>query len=252
MNKFRLVALLFVLVSLSAVLTPASAESPTSVVIVTAALQKLEPYVHAFEQDGISLQELEAEAALMNGFSEEVVFLAQEMVNYQNELALTVNIGEISDISQTEVLLDNYPRLKSFFDLATAQSKETVSPNSEAEPLSSPHPCGNYAYPVPNYTPPWGGASSPNPRHALLSQGFNHTQSYACGGGNCSEWDFTRGRDYWGPYGYCSYPRFRDHGIIQSSTAYGIQLGEPNPEIFHYSWPYWNWGTYVLWWHNNF
>jgi len=38
---------------------------------------------------------------------------------------------------------------------------------------------------------------------------------------------------------------------MDGSTAYVIQYGEPNPEIASYSWPYWNWGAYVSWWHSS-
>ena len=84
--------------------------------------------------------------------------------------------------------------------------------------------------------------------------GFHHTTAYACGeyGKNCSETDFTRGKDYWGNYGHCDSPIFRDHGYIEGEGQYSIQCGEPNPEIHTYKWPYINWPIYVDWWHENY
>lgn len=120
---------------------------------------------------------------------------------------------------------------------------------------ADPTPCGNKDYPVPNYTPSWLPFSGyPNPGQTLINWGFHKTAGYACGQDplvTC-DYDYTRGRSYSGPYGVCSSPRFRDQGIVVSSTSFNIQYGEPNPEILSYSWPYWNWGVYVQWWHNNY
>ena len=77
--------------------------------------------------------------------------------------------------------------------------------------------------------------------------------SYACGAlYNCAN-DYTRDRSYYSNQGtgYCQYQRFRDQAIITGAYSAKIQYGEPNPEVTLYLWPYWNWGNYVQWWHNN-
>lgn len=94
--------------------------------------------------------------------------------------------------------------------------------------------------------------SSFGQRGSLESMGFHKTAGYACGANTeykCAT-DYTRPRDYNGPYGHCDSPRFRDQGQVVSGGK-RIQFGEPNPEIFSYQWPYWNWGSYVKWCHDN-
>lgn len=215
---------------------------------ITNELARLEPYIRYNADGAAPFQVFDADAARRDGFSEPVVQLAAEMVAYQNELYANATASASSEAAVVSV--DKYPRVKEFFDMATANTKEGVPLVEGTE--ASPPACGNWTYPVPNYSPPWGGFSSSNPGQALINMGFHKTASYACGGGSCSNVDYTRARGYQGPYGYCSSPRFRDHGRVWSATTGGIQYGEPNPEILGYSWPYWNWGAYVQWWHSNF
>ena len=121
--------------------------------------------------------------------------------------------------------------------------------------IAEPTPCGNKDNPVLNYTPSWLLFSGyPNPGQTPINRGFHKTAGYACVQDplvTC-DYDYTRDRSYSGPYGVCSPPRFRDQGIVVSSTSFNIQYGEPNPEILSYTWPYWNWGLYVQWWYTNY
>ena len=95
-----------------------------------------------------------------------------------------------------------------------------------------------------------------DPAGTLISWGFHRTAWYACGQlppYDCPN-DFTRDRGYYGPYGYCWSPCFRDQGRTAAGSSYfTIQYGEPNPEVYKGSWPswwpYWYWDAYVLWWH---
>ncbi|MEJ5310971.1 MAG: hypothetical protein WHX52_14500 [Anaerolineae bacterium] len=244
MNRFRWLLIVALLLGLWIFIDRETghAQAPTpDIDEITQALAALEPYISYNTQEGV--QVFDAKKALSNGFSNGIVFLAEEIVAFQNELAIAAQNDRAADITQFDVTLDQYPALARLFDSA-AQRR-----SGDNVPLGV-DPCGTYSNPVPSYTPSWNGFSASNPTTYLLSIGFHHTAPYACGYGNCSTSDFTRGRGYSGPYGYCSSPRFRDHGRIWSSTTGGIQYGEPNPEIHSYSWPYWYWGSYVAWWHS--
>lgn len=221
---------------------------------ITEQLSKLEPYIQYVSRED-KFQVFDAEAALEDGFSKEVVLLAQEMVAYQNELAKAAASKGVEDITQLNVTTEEYPRLTKFFQLASQQVEARKAPGAVSPMQQNCPACGNWDCPVPDYSPPRYGYSSSDPEQTLLNWGFHHTANYACGGGyspgSCAE-DYTRGRDYYGPYGHCSGIRFRDHGRVTGSTSFNIQYGEPNPEVFSYWWPYWNWGAYVRWWHSNF
>lgn len=245
---------LLVVVMLALQVLPVSARestqtSPGDINQIVADLALLEPYVHYVKIKGAQTQALDTEAALAAGFSSDVILLASEMIAYQNDLILA------KSKKSNPPKVEKYSKVEQFFNLATSNliGNENISSDLAvaAAPAAIPA-CGNWSYPVPNYTPAWYGYTASNPESRLLSIGFHHTAGYACGYGNCSTADFTRGRSYAGPYGTCSSPRFRDHGRITGSTSYSIQYGEPNPEIHSYSWPYWNWGAYVQWWHANY
>lgn len=253
-TKSKTLVYLLITVILTLQIVPASAQTTAQTVSgdvnqIVADLSLLEPYVHHVKVKGVQTQVLDTEAALAAGFSSEVILLANEMVTYQNDLVMAESKKSPSP------KVEKYPRVKQFFDLATSNltSGGNVSLDSvNVTAAASIPPCGNWTYPVPNYTPAWYNFTSSNPANTLKSLGFHNTASYACGYGNCSTADFTRGRSYTGPYGTCSSPRFRDHGRITGTTSFRIQYGEPNPEVLSYSWPYWNWGSYVQWWHANY
>jgi hypothetical protein len=244
--------LLLIALMLVIQVTPVSAHTPDQfppgdVNRIVTDLSLLEPYVHYVKVKGVQIQVLDTEAALAAGFSGEVILLANEMVAYQNDLMMTES--KKSHPPKAE----KYPKVKQFFDLATSNLKSSENvPKGLAVAAAAIPPCGNWSYPVPNYTPAWSSYTASNPANRLISIGFHNTAGYACGYANCSTADFTRGRSYAGPYGTCSSPRFRDHGRVTGSTSYSIQYGEPNPEVLAYSWPYWNWGSYVQWWHANY
>ena len=228
--------------------SPASAQTiPGDVNQIIADLSLLEPYVQYVKVKGVQVQMLDTEAALAAGFSNDVILLASEMVAYQNDLVVAASKKAHPPKAE------KYSKLSQFFDLATLNLTSSENSSSDlAFPTPPVNACGDWSHPVPNYTPARYSYTASNPESRLISIGFHHTASYACGGGNCSTTDFTRGRSYAGPYGTCSSPRFRDHGNIVGSTSYRIQYGEPNPEIGSYTWPYWNWGSYVSWWHNTY
>lgn len=202
-------------------------------------LRKIETYVHYVVRDGARIQVLDAAAALDVGVEAEIVALAADMISYQNDLVHSGTTARGDRAPKPS------PRLTAFLMLATSRARVAAEPDV----ATAVDPCGDWTHPVPNYSPAWVGSSTPNPEGTLLAWGFHHTASYACGYGNCSTSDFTRPRSYAGPYGTCASPRFRDHGRIWSATSVAVQYGEPNPEVLSYSWPYWDWGTYVQWWH---
>lgn len=251
MHKVRFV-LVFALLALlaSSPLTIASAQLGSDVDQINQELAALEPYVH-FANDGTST--LDARSARQDGFSEHTISLAEEIVAFHNELVEIEAASGVHDVERIKISLERYPRLREFFELASQESTAEKSSNGPS-PLGV-HACGTFSNPVPDYTPPrYTFGPYADPEGTLLSWGFHHTAWYACGQlppYDCPN-DFTRGRGYYGPYGYCSSPRFRDQGRTDGSPYFTIQYGEPNPEIYSYSWPYWYWDAYVFWWHQTY
>lgn len=224
-------------------------------------LMALEPYVQVSIHEGITVQTLDDESAIEAGFGEAAIRLARQMIDYQNALMRAAH--NQTDASSVVVAVEDFPEVKAFFDLMNSRATPVVPPAStsgdagnafaQAEPEAIVvNACGDWDHPVPSSTPMRYHYSSSSPASTLLNQGFHRTSSYACGFNNCSNYDFTKGRSYNGPYGTCSSPRFRDQGYITGSTQYWKQFGEPNPEILSYVWPYWNWGAYVMWWHGRY
>jgi len=217
------------------------------------ALMNLTPYVR-FADDGIAVFDMNS--AKQAGFSESVILLAEEMVAFHNELVKVASLEKVTDVRMIPVALDRYPRLRELFEWASREAYFRQESNNGAVPLGL-HACGTYSNPVPNYTPPRSTFGPyADPAGTLISWGFHHTAWYACGQlppYDCPN-DFTRDRGYYGPYGYCWSPCFRDQGRTTSGSSYfTIQYGEPNPEVYKSSWPswwpYWYWDTYVFWWH---
>jgi len=196
--------------------------------------------------NGIRRQIFDAQTALKNGFSEDTVLLAQEMIDCSNEMLKAATAGAKS-ITNSPLDVEKYPKLAVFFNLASQQQTNKSTNTIE--------PCGDWEHPVPNSRPPATYYTAGDSEQALIGKEFHHTAGYACGeydaSPNCTEYDFTRGRGISGPYGDCAAPRFRDHGVIER-RRYSIHGAEPNPEIASYLWPYWNWGPYVKWWHSKF
>jgi hypothetical protein len=223
---------------------------------ITTELSQLGNYIRDIDINGVRQQEFNEEVALRDGFSKETIAIAKDMIMYQNDISLIVANEEVTDITKISVILDKYPSMQAFFVQASQQLKDKET-NESLETLEAVDPCGDWDHPVPDYTPSrttYSGLS--DGRQWLITQGFHATAGYACGGDPFvpCEHDFTRGRSYNGPYGTCSTPRFRDQGSTDSNDLHiaRIQYGEPNPEVLSYSWLYWNWGAYVLWWHDNF
>jgi len=215
---------------------------------ITIEFRRLAPFV-SYEGE---YQILDSIAARKAGIPDIIIALAQQVIAYQNHMRAISKAQNIDDITQIDIPLNEYPLLAEFEAMLMNYKPK------EGEDLLAPstHPCGTYAHPVPNYSPPrFNLGWYENAHLTLLNWGFHRTAGYACGGDPfvpCDR-DYTRGRGYWGPYGYCSAPRFRDQGTRDSANHnIWIQYGEPNPEIFSYWWPYWDWGWYVRWWHRRY
>lgn len=242
--KFSMVGLIVLL--LLAAAPGSSGTASFDLEQLTADLSGLEPYM-SYSAASMVPQAFDAQKAEQAGFAEDTIALAEEMVAYQLDLEHAALLTGTDDVSNVTVSLEPYPRLRAFFErVQQAGGDATLSR------LAKVNACGDWSHPVPNYSPKWGYASSANPAKSLLSLRFHNTAAYACGYNNCQTADFTRGRGYSGPYGYCSSPRFRDHGRVTGKTSFAIQMGEPNPEVLGYVWPYWNWGAYVRWWHGKY
>jgi hypothetical protein len=233
-------------------------------------LRRLEPYVAG--EPGA--QRLDAGAARRAGATPDLVALAGELVAYQNRLLAAGGTAPTGggDVREARVPLTDYPRVAAFYDTATlaaaadVRRRRAATPSratrGPATPSSAPsrrrldaaavHPCGDYDHPVPSRAPA-KVLSRPyrEPARYLRSQGFHHSRGYLCGQSSaerCAR-DFTRPRGYTSRYGTCARPIFRDQATLQGSSRFRLQLGEPNPEVDAYRWPYWGWGAYVRWWH---
>jgi hypothetical protein len=213
-------------------------------------LLELEPYVTYTEVNGIKQQVLNSTEASKDGFPDDVLLLAEEMILYQNDYLKYAAENDDADISKSPTSMDRYPRLERFFEFASEHQKNGVG---EETVLKSVNPCGDWNNPIPNFTPSWISFTHSNPRTMLANLGFHNTAGYACSGGlwPCQD-DFTRGRSYTSSHGTCASPRFRDHGRVTGATSFRIQYGECNPEVHSYSWPYWNWPAYCRWWHQTY
>lgn len=245
MKALRFVLMLVLIVLACAPMITPTGASEKSLEQISKELMALEPYVQRDESTG--QQTFDAASARKNGVAEDIVLLAEELVAFQNELVRVSTAGQ----AMTTVSVDPYPRVKELMNLATQKARGNAGTDGGSPDGVSP--CGQFGYPVPNYTPPrprYGPVS--NPRQTLLNKGYHQTAFYACFWYSCPN-DFTKGRSYSGPYGYCSSPRFRNQGTTSDgSRYYNIQSGEPNPEIHSYGWPYWNWGVYCFWWHQTY
>jgi len=204
-------------------------------------LEALESFV-SFAPDRIaSLDVAKARAA---GFSEDTIKLAQEMVAAQNEMLQAMRNrrqdGAGIDLGGRESLT-RFVTLATTIDLAT--SSGYIAPKA-----GSTNACGTFDNPVPSTAGPRIPVGTYRTRqdaaNGLYRLGFHNTAWYV------GTADFTRGRSYFSQWGLCANPRFRDQGTITSSFLAQIQYGECNPEVFSYSWPYWNWPFYCRWWHS--
>ncbi len=219
---------------------------------INRALMDLTPYIR-FASDGIAVFDIRS--AVQAGFSESVILLAEEMVVFHNELVKVSSLEGVTDVRAISVALERYPRLREFFEKASREAYSRQGSNGPGP--QGIHACGTFSNPVPNYTPPrYTYGPYADPAATLISWGFHYTAWYACGQlppYDCPN-DFTRDRGYYGPYGYCPSPCFRDQGRTAAGSSYfTIQYGEPNPEVYKGSWPswwpYWYWDAYVFWWH---
>lgn len=253
MKLHKIIVLLLVL-TIGALATgiTAAADGPSlagyTVETISTEFRRLDPFVTFRGEKQI----LDVAGARSAGIDDIIVDLAQEMVEYQNRMREVAKVQDLKDMEALDISLAGYPLLAEFDAML-----QDYKPSEQIEPLApSTHPCGTYSHPVPNYTPsrPYIGWYA-NAHNTLVSWGFHQTAGYACGGDPFvpCERDYTRGRGYSGPYGYCSSPRFRDQGSRDAGNHdIWIQYGEPNPEIHSYLWPYWDWGWYVRWWHNTY
>lgn len=212
-------------------------------------IRSLAPYVATVQENNISLQTFDAKGARDNGFSTDMVFLVQEIIQFQNGMMTALSSGN-KNVMAEPLDAAKYPRLVAFFKIKPYVRPFGVTDGERIEP------CGDYSYPVPDRRPDRWEAYSFNPEQTLFDMGFHRTAGYACRDYvevDCDH-DFTSGTWNNGPYGYCESPRFRMHGATDEKrpTWYSIHGAEPNPELHSYVWPYYDWGNYVYWWHQKF
>lgn len=204
----------------------------------------LEPYVTVEPDHTVTL---DVEAARNAGFSEEVLQLAQEMADAQNEA-----VERLLSKKDESLTIDVAGRenLEHFLGLAQEANDALARGYLPPAKAGSTNACGTFDNPVPKVAGPRYSQGLFKTRAdaaaKLVGLGFHSTAWYV------NTPDYTRGRSYVSTWGTCSSPRFRDQGTINTNGSKyeaKIQYGECNPEVFSYSWPYWNWGAYCAWWH---
>jgi len=235
-----------------------SPDPRSELAVINEGLKDLTPYVTGAPGE----QSCDSAAALDAGLDPAVVALGVEIVASQNEF-MTSGQTDVTGWQSKKA----HPAIDHLNDVATAAAaggteviggaEAQVAPSGGVVVQSVPgvSPCGEYAHPIPSFTPT---RVSQSPGYSIESffrnLGFHETLGYACGSTTykCAS-DWTRGRSYFTTtYGTCSSPRFRDQGYETGTPTGWIQYGEPNPEVTTYTWPYWNWGSYVRWWHSNY
>jgi hypothetical protein len=207
-------------------------------------------------------QTLNALAAKTAGLDPYLVKLADEIVAAQNELVQESRANPAAAADPLDAV--KYPEIAALHKAASVEVKQqtqgetalTAASKGEVSLATAGHECGDYDHPLPTTSPPRQifGVFKPARKH-LTDSGFHLTKGYACGATTrllCAD-DYTRDRSYASGQGTgnCSSPRFRDQGFVTGTSFGWIQHGEPNPEIHRYVWPYWNYGNYVQWWHQN-
>ena len=224
---------------------------------LSAGLEALSSYVSG--EPGA--QVLGVAAASADGVDTDLIALAAEVVAAQNELMGQIAQG--APAAEARVRPEAYPLLAALNELASAAAlrraangRTAVDAAEDGElSIAAANACGTYDYPMPSYSPKRYTASPGyNIETYFRNAGFHETGGYACGTNpfySCAE-DWTQPRSYASGLGTCSSPRFRNHGRETGATTGSIQYGEPNPEVGDYVWPYWNWGSYVNWWHTNY
>lgn len=230
----------------------------------------------------------DSQTAKKDGFSKSIIDLASELIEHQNALMREAAKQKLGDITQISVSEDSFPRLKKFHERLRERDRKKSSPSSFIiesshfnqriaskilgkislsniefqKPLDyknseiliaelTARACGDYSHHIPNYTPyTTGWTTTANPHTALGNLGYHKTAQYASYQGSYG-YSYTKERSYTSSYGTCNFPVFRDEGKVNTtSTAYRIQYGEPNPEVFNYNWPYPAWADYCKYWHS--
>lgn len=252
----------------------------------------MDTYITYDSAGDFTVQVLDAEAAVSSGISKENVALAAEMIAYQNQfmayafhhdrptageypLPQLTDFAKASDFAEraAEKAAKNAPirqgilggRLDSIgvglLDFLGATSVFADNPylTGHIERRDFRRACGTFRNPVPrrlNPRVPVNDGRGRTARRYFRDNGFHLTHSYAT---YAHGYDYTYNRSFrnFARNYTCPSPTFRNHGTVAPSNAYAykIQYGEPNPEIRHYVWPVWEWGIYVLLWHdrdNNF
>lgn len=208
-------------------------------------LEALGPFV-SFTQGRIAF--LDVAAARKAGFSEETLQLAQEMIDAQNEMLEQMRNRPQGDRQPIGLSFADREELQRFLTLATQVDRAVSGGYIAPLKAGSTNACGTFDNPVPLTAAPWSTVGVFRNRtdagNYLVRLGFHSTAWYV------GTSDYTRGRSYSSRWGVCSSPRFRDHGLVSSRFEARVQLGECNPEVFSYSWPYWNWPSYCNWWHS--
>lgn len=211
-------------------------------------------------------------AARQDGFDEESIELAKQMVAHTNTLLEAAKASgdvESASITKMTVDLEDFPAVAEYFQEASLVARSRQSREDEIGPKEQPSTsstnemtasgldplqaayqnCGCWWNPLPTRGAPYVTYTRSNPDATLRSWGYHGTPSHIFGGG------YTRAQTH--KWWICGFGTFRDHANIISSNKFKEQnyagwspRGEPNPEVYASGpWPYPLWPSYVSWWH---
>lgn len=274
--------------------SPADGECPASWPEQFREFQQAEAFLSVSESSGYPAFTMDAEAARAAGVPDRAIAVMTEVAAFQTDWAqqayIAHNSGSAAAAGIPEIQFSDYPALHAFTETATRCRRvepETPggvpsdnpgdyqpggppefapNPGRNAVPgrpgpvrtaaaQTAPHPCGDWANPLPPLEPPESRRTAPDAAAGLRALGYHITAAYVRRVDGTGVNDYTRPRAYRSPYGTCRAPLFRNHARIDAAdpSRYWVQYAEPNPEVFApgaWPWPYPAWPYYVKWWHD--
>jgi hypothetical protein len=194
--------------------------------------------------------------------ADDAVFL-QELTDFSNNVVEVSKTGQ--DISIAGKQLDQYPRVRDYFQQATTalnegetlslKSRKVQNPLTHFALIGSPvtealgmADCGIYWSPKPGIAKSWVTMRGFRDAQATL-RSWGYHDSHIPGAG----WTRPQTWHAWN----CGWNTFRDNAVPVNSSTINEQnyngwnpRGEPNPEVYISGpWPYSTWPAYVFWWH---
>lgn len=225
---------------------------------IEVALAKMEEYIQL--KDGYLLI-VDVERAQSDHVGRHARQVALDYAELNNLIVRGLEDGEFTVGKRASERIDELLHTFEPYFMLIATGETTVSPSASSSNDSveqeggvttmdggcggnrqNPHPCPSRR---------WSGVfrnTKSGIKNYLRNHGYHETAGYAA---YETDIDWTNCIYAYG----CGGCAFRSQAIIRPRNgqwSFNTQRPEPNPEILGYTWPTWNWGTYVEWWHSNY